>query len=165
MENAPAASPTEEGNGYTLGSGDKVRVSVFGQADLAGEYVVDGTGFVQLPLIGRTKAIGLTVTEFQKEVAAKLANGYLVNPNVDVEVVNYRPFYILGEVKSPGQYAYVNGMSILNAVALAGGYTDRADKSDVYIRRNGSSKEQELPAEVSTKVYPGDIVRIAERFF
>ena len=160
---APAASSSE--NGYTLGSGDKVRVNVFGQADLAGEYVVDGAGFVQLPLIGQMKAAGLTVTEFQKEITAKFADGYLVNPSIDVQVTAYRPFYIIGEVKSPGQYPYVNGMSILNAVALAGGYTDRADKSEVYIRRNGSSKETEWPADETTKVNPGDIIRVSERFF
>jgi protein involved in polysaccharide export with SLBB domain len=150
---------------YTLGSGDKVRVNVFGQADLQGEYVIDGAGFVQLPLIGQTKAAGLTIAEFQKQVTEKLGNGYLVNPNVDVEVVTYRPFYIIGEVRTPGQYAYINGMSVLNAVALAGGYTDRADKSEIYIRRNGSSKEVEYPGDETTKVNPGDIVRVSERFF
>lgn len=162
---AAASSDAGTNSGYTLGSGDKVRVNVFGQADLAGEYVVDGAGFVQLPLIGQTKAAGLTVLEFQKEVTTKFAAGYLVNPSVDVEVVAYRPFYIIGEVKAPGQYGYINGMSILNAVALAGGYTDRADKSEVYIRRNGASKEIELPADETTKVNPGDILRVSERFF
>ncbi|MGB8363048.1 MAG: polysaccharide biosynthesis/export family protein [Rhizomicrobium sp.] len=148
-----------------MGSGDKVRVNVFGQSDLDGEYVVDGAGFVQLPLIGQIKAAGRTVDEFQKDVTAKFAEGYLVNPSVNVEVVNYRPFYIIGEVKSPGQYAYVNGMSVLNAVALAGGYTTRADTSEVYIRRNGSTKEIELPADETTIVNPGDIIRVSERFF
>lgn len=151
--------------GYRLGSGDKVRVNVFGQSDLDGEYVVDGAGYVQLPLIGQVKAVGRTVDEFQKEVTAKFSEGYLVNPNISVEVINYRPFYIIGEVKTPGQYAYVNGMTILNAVALAGGFTDRADTSEVYIRRNGSAKEVEFPADETTKVNPGDIIRISERFF
>lgn len=162
---AAASSDTGTSSGYTLGSGDKVRVNVFGQADLAGEYVVDGAGFVQLPLIGQTKAAGLTVLEFQKEVTTKFAGGYLINPSVDVEVITYRPFYIIGEVKTPGQYGYINGMSILNAIALAGGYTDRADKSEVYVRRNGASKEIELPADETTKVNPGDILRVSERFF
>jgi polysaccharide export outer membrane protein len=150
---------------YRLGSGDKLRVNIFGQSDLNGEYVVDGSGFVQLPLIGQVKAVGYTVAEFQKEVTARFADGYLVNPSIDVQVENYRPFYIIGEVKTPGQYAYVNGMSLLNAVALAGGYTQRADTSEVYIRRNGSTKEVELPADETTKVYPGDIIRVSERFF
>ena len=168
--NPPAASATPgaatfSGNDYHLGSGDKIHVSVFGQADLNGDFVVDGAGSVQLPLIGLVQAAGLTVAQFQKEITGKYADGFLVNPNVEVDVSGYRPFYIIGEVKTPGQYAYVNGMSILNAVALAGGYTDRADKSEVYIRRNGASKEAELPADETTKVNPGDIIRVSERFF
>jgi protein involved in polysaccharide export with SLBB domain len=161
---APAPAATS-GNDYRLGSGDKIRVNVFGQQDLNGEYVVDGAGFVQLPLIGQVQAAGRTVAELQKEVTAKFADGFLVNPNIEVDVTGYRPFYIIGEVKSPGQYSYVNGMSVLNAVALAGGFTDRADKGEVYIRRNGASKELELPGDETTKVNPGDIVRISERFF
>jgi protein involved in polysaccharide export with SLBB domain len=160
---APAAVATDEG--YHLGSGDKIHIAVFGQPDLNGDYVVDGGGSVQLPLIGSVKAAGLTVAEFQKQVATKFGDGYFVNPNVEVDVVNYRPFYIIGEVRGPGQYPYVNGMSVLNAVALAGGFTDRADKSEVYIRRNGSAKEIEFPGDETTKVNPGDIVRISERFF
>jgi polysaccharide export outer membrane protein len=160
-----ATHPAASSNDYRLGSGDKIHVSVFGQADLNGDYVVDGAGFVQLPLIGLVQAAGLTVVEFQTAIASKYADGYLVNPNLEVDVSGYRPFYIIGEVKTPGQYAYVNGMSILNAVALAGGYSDRADKSEVYIRRNGASKEVELPADETTKVNPGDIIRISERFF
>ena len=165
----PAAAPTipatTADEGYRLGSGDKIHVGIFGQPDLNGDFVVDGGGSIQLPLIGSVKAAGLTVAEFQKEVTTKFADGFLVNPSVEVDVVNYRPFYIIGEVKAPGQYPYVNGMSILNAVALAGGFTDRADKSEVYIRRNGSSKETEYPGDETTKVNPGDIVRISERFF
>ena len=160
-----AQTPTTTDDGYRLGSGDKIHLGVFGQPDLNGDYVVDGGGSVQLPLIGSVKAAGLTVAEFQKQVATKFGDGYLVNPNVELDVVSYRPFYIIGEVRSPGQYPYVNGMSVLNAVALAGGFTDRADKSEVYIRRNGSAKETEYPGDETTKVNPGDIIRISERFF
>jgi protein involved in polysaccharide export with SLBB domain len=131
---AATANPgaaTFSGNDYHLGSGDKIHVSVFGQADLNGDFVVDGAGSVQLPLIGLVQAAGLTVAQFQKEITVKYADGFLVNPNVAVDVSGYRPFYIIGEVKTPGQYSYVNGMSILNAVALAGGFSDRADKSEV----------------------------------
>jgi len=160
-----ASAPATADDGYRLGSGDKIHISIFGQPDLNGDFAVDGGGSIQLPLIGSVKAAGLTVTEFQKQVTSKFADGYLVNPNVDVEVLSYRPFYIIGEIRAPGQYSYVNGMSILNAIALAGGFTDRADKSEVYIRRNGSSKETEYPADETTRVNPGDIVRISERFF
>jgi protein involved in polysaccharide export with SLBB domain len=161
----PQTAAQSVDDSYHLGSGDRIHIGVFGQSDLNGDYVVDGGGSVQLPLIGSVRAAGLTVAEFQKQLISKYSDGYLVNPNVEVDVVNYRPFYIIGEIKAPGQYPYVNGMSILNAVALAGGFTDRADKSEVYIRRNGSAKEIEFPGDETTKVNPGDIVRISERFF
>lgn len=159
----PASNPTS--SGYVLGTGDKLHINVFGQTDLNGDYVVDSNGNVQLPLIGEVHAAGRSVPDFQHEVASKLADGYLVNPSVSIEVVNYRPFYIIGEVNKPGEYPYVNGMSVLNAVALAGGYTFRADDSEVYIRRNGSNKEEQFPADPTTKINPGDILRVPERFF
>lgn len=120
-QQATPAAPAASDDGYKLGSGDKIHMAVFGQPDLNGDFVVDGGGSVQLPLIGTVKAAGLTAAEFQKQVTTKFADGYLVNPNVEVDVVSYRPFYIIGEIRAPGQYAYVNGMSILNAVALARG--------------------------------------------
>ena len=151
---------------YRLGSGDKVKLTVYGENDLGGEYLVDGGGQVQLPLLGQVPAVGMTVHDFETSVGSKfVSEGYLKDPRVSVEVLNYRPFYIIGEVKNPGQYPYVNGMNALNAVALAGGYTYRADEKDVYIRKNGSSKEQEVPADQTTRVNPGDIIRVDERIF
>lgn len=150
---------------YMLGTGDKLHINVYGQTELNGDYVVDATGNLQLPLVGEVHAAGLTIAEFQKQLTIKLADGYFVNPNVNVDVVNYRPFYIIGQVAKPGEYPYVNGMSILNAVALAGGYTSRADESEAYIRRNGASKEVQVPADETTKVMPGDIIRVPERYF
>jgi protein involved in polysaccharide export with SLBB domain len=150
---------------YRLGSGDRLRVSVFGEADLTGEYVVDGAGFVNLPLVGQVQAGGETVLEFEREVTTRYANGFLLSPRVSAEVVNYRPFYILGEVSTPGEYDYVDGMSVLNAVALAGGFTYRAQQRQVYVRRDGSDEEITLSADQLTKIYPGDIIRVGERFF
>jgi len=150
---------------YRLGAGDALRIAVFGEEDLGGEYVVDGSGFVSLPLIGQVRAGGYTVREFEGAVIGELSDGYLRTPRVSVEVTNYRPFYIMGEVNSPGQYPYIAGMSVLNAVALAGGYTYRANESRVFIRRNGSETEETAPADPTTRVGPGDIIRIGERFF
>ncbi|HUO93165.1 MAG TPA: polysaccharide biosynthesis/export family protein [Rhizomicrobium sp.] len=150
---------------YRLDTGDKVKVTVYGEDDLSGEFDVDGSGFVRLPLIGQVRAAGLSLREFENAVEAKLAAGYLVNPKVSVEVTNYRPFTILGEVNKPGEYPYENGMTVLNAVALGGGYTYRADKDEVYIRRKGSQMEVKLPADDRTAVYPGDTVRVDERIF
>lgn len=160
---APAMPSIDDG--YKLGVGDKVRVIVFGEMDLGGEYVVDATGFVRLPLIGQIRAAGGTPHQLEIEVTNKLKDGYLQDPRVSIEVTNYRPFYILGEVNKPGEYSYVNGMSVLNAVALAGGYTFRADDKRVYVRRDGSSRETTVNADQMTKVFPGDIIRVGERFF
>lgn len=150
---------------YKLGTGDKVRVIVFGEDDLGGEFVVDGNGYIRLPLVGQVKAAGRGVHEFEVDAEAALKQGFLKDPRVSVEVLNYRPFYIIGEVNKPGEYPYVNEMNILNAVALAGGYTFRAKDTYVYIRHANSTDEVAVPADQTTKVQPGDIVRVAERFF
>ncbi|MBV1887009.1 MAG: polysaccharide export protein [Parvibaculaceae bacterium] len=149
---------------YRLGSGDKLRVIVFGEEALSGEFDVDGTGTVSLPLIGLIQAKDLTLREFEAEVSLKLRDGYLKDPRVSAEVLNYRPFYIFGEVEEPGEYPYTNGMTVLNAIAVGGGYTFRADKLRIYISRD-QGNEVEYLLDTTVRVQPGDIVRIAERFF
>lgn len=164
----PSAFAQDEGpsSDYRLGSGDKLHITIFGQTDFNGDYDIDSEGNVQLPLLGSFRAGGLTVAGFQKALADKLSEGgFFVNPSVTVAVVNYRPFYIIGEVNKPGEYPYVSGMSVVTAVALAGGYTARANDSEAYVRRNGDTKEIELPADETSKIQPGDIIRIPERFF
>lgn len=150
---------------YTLGSGDKIRLIVFGEEDLSGEFVVDDAGFVRLPLIGQIAAAGRTVRQLEGDIASKLGAQYLKDPRISIEVVNYRPFYIIGEVNKPGEYPFVAGMSVMNAVAMAGGYTYRANESSVYIKRKGSAEEEKFPADDSTKLTPGDIVNVVERWF
>ncbi|HEY4344546.1 MAG TPA: polysaccharide biosynthesis/export family protein [Parvibaculum sp.] len=165
---APSALPTQQGVSanldYRLGAGDKLRVIVFGEQDLSGEFDVTGTGKASLPLIGQVQATGLTLDEFEQEIAGKLKEGYLTNPKISVEVLNYRPFYIMGEVDKPGEYPYTSAMTVLNAVAVAGGFTYRASQDHVFITRGGR-EEDEYPANQSVRVLPGDIVRIPERFF
>jgi polysaccharide export outer membrane protein len=150
---------------YRLGTGDKLRVIVFGEDDLGGEFQIDDGGFVRLPLIGQIRAIGLSPRELEQQIAAALGNGYLVSPRVSVEVTEYRPFYIIGEVNKPGQYAYVNDMAAPNAVAVAGGYTLKASDSWIYVRRDGLKDEVRLPADATTKIYPGDVVRVPQTMF
>ncbi len=162
---SPPASLAPVSENYTLGTGDQLRVIVFGEADLSGQFVVDDTGHVRLPLIGQVEASGRTVREFEVDVAAKLSQGYLKDPRVSIEVTNYRPFFIIGEVNKPGEYPYVNGMNVLNAVALAGGFTYRAREGEVYIQHSGNSKEEEVDVDTGGKVLPGDIIRVKERFF
>ena len=149
---------------YTLGSGDKVRVTVFNHTDLSGVFQVDDTGAVSMSLIGTVKASGLTLRAFERLITEMLKDGYLINPSVTVEVVKFRPFYILGEVKSPGSYSYVSGMTVLNAVALAGGFSSRAKKTSILITR-GDREKRELLATLESVILPGDIIEVPERFF
>ncbi len=160
----PPSSPAQDGD-YLLGSSDKVRVTVYGEPDLSGEFFVTGSGVVSLPLIGEVKATGLSVRQFQEEVQRSLSDGYLKDPRVSAEVLTFRPFYILGEVSKPGTYPYTSGLTVLNAVATAGGYTYRADKKQVFVKRNGATEETKMELTPSTTVAPGDTIRIGERFF
>ena len=150
---------------YRLGAGDRVKVTVFGHTDLSGRFLVGGNGVVALPLIGKVLADGLTVGEFEERVVAALKPDYLKNPRVSVEVLNYRPFYIIGEVKQPGSYAYVSGMTVVNAIALAGGYTYRARENKIYVTRATDPKNVKHPADHDTQILPGDVIEVPERYF
>ncbi|ATC33448.1 polysaccharide export protein [Caulobacter vibrioides] len=150
---------------YLLGPGDKVRVTVYGEESLSGEFFVAGSGLMSLPLIGEIKVGGMTVGQFQSAVQDKLKDGYLKDPRVSAEVLTFRPFYILGEVEKPGTYPYTSGLTVQNAVATAGGFTYRADKKNVFIKRNGATSEVKGELTPSTLVAPGDTIRIGERFF
>ncbi len=150
---------------YQLGSGDRLRVNVFGEPELSGEFVVDGAGEVSLPLIGNVRVVGMTVTAFQRDIERRLRNGYLNNPQISAEVTNYRPYYILGEVNQPGEYPYISGLTVMNAVATASGFTYRANKRHVFIRSDGQSSERKVELSSATPVQPGDTIRIDERIF
>ncbi len=160
-----AAMAAGDGIAYKLGSGDRVKVTVFGHDDLSGRFLVGGNGDVALPLIGKVRAGGLTVAEFEIRVVDALKPDYLKNPRVSVEVLNYRPFYIIGEVKQPGSYAYVSGMTVVNAIALAGGYTYRARGNNIYVTRATDPKNVKRPADHDTQILPGDVIEVPERYF
>lgn len=156
----------QQDTSYRLGAGDRIRVTVFGQEDLSGEFEVDGTGRVSLPLIRTVHATGLTLAELEQAITDRLKPDFLKDPSVSVEVLNYRPFYIIGEIKEPGSYPYVNGMTVWNAVAMAGGFSYRARKSEVEIKRGGQDSQSPWQdAHPDTIVYPGDVIRVPERFF
>jgi polysaccharide export outer membrane protein len=150
---------------YRLDSGDRLRVNVFGQADLTGEFGVDGAGLVGLPLIDPVPARGKTTQEFATAVEAELGRMLLRNPSVSVEVTQYRPFFILGEVNRPGQYPYVNGMTVKTAAAIAGGFTYRASTAGVTISRKLNDGKLEGDAPIDAPVMPGDTITVAERIF
>lgn len=162
-----AAHPVFAGDeaDYRLGVGDKVRVDVFGHPELSGELVVNGSGEVVLPLIDGVRATGLTTSALAEHIVWKLKPDYLVNPRVTVTLLSYRPYYIMGEVKNPGSFPYVEGMTVLNAVALAGGYTERANRKKIDIQRKRGKKVRKLRADMETQVEPGDIIIVKERFF
>jgi protein involved in polysaccharide export with SLBB domain len=161
LQDAPVRQVPE----YKLGPADKLRVNVFGEEALTGEFLVGGSGKVSLPLIGEVQAAGLTIAQFQEEIAIALRQGYINEPRVSAEVLNYRPFYILGEVNKPGEYPYTNNLTVLNAVATAEGFTYRANTRQVFIKRADAPGEQPYPLTTATQVAPGDTIRIGERFF
>jgi protein involved in polysaccharide export with SLBB domain len=150
---------------YALSGGDRVRVVVFGDPTLGGEFTISGSGFISLPLIGEVDVRGLTSTQLQQRIVTKLADGYLLDPRVAVEVLTTRPFYILGEVNKPGSYPFANGLTVLGAVAQAGGYTYRAKTKKALIKHAGDEAESEYDVTSKTLVAPGDTIRIKERWF
>ena len=146
---------------YTLDSGDKLRVVVFGQEGITGSYMVDASGNVSLPLVGSVPARGTTTQALSKAIAERLKKGFVRDPNVTVEVEAYRPFFILGEVTTPGQYPYVPNMTAETAVAIAGGFAPRAYKMTVEITRY----QQKYEVPLTFLVRPGDTVLVKERWF
>jgi protein involved in polysaccharide export with SLBB domain len=148
-----------------LQAGDKIRVTVYGEDKLSGDFEIEPSGLVSLPLAGTVKAAGLTQTELESELARKFRTEYLRNPKVTVTIASLRPFYILGEIAKPGEYPYRSGLNVISATALAGGTTYRASKSTVLIQRMGESGMKEYPMSSNVPILPGDLVRIPERYF
>lgn len=159
------ASASAAVSDYRLGAGDRVRVSVYNEPSLTGEFWVNPDGTISLPLIGNVPASNRPVSEIAGDAQSRFADGYLRDPKVAMEVVVFRPFYILGEVASPGQYPFVTGLTAMNAVALAKGFTPRANRDVIRIRRQGETDEVNYRLTPELVVYPGDTIRIGERFF
>ena len=160
-----APAPVTVDQAYRLGIADKVRVIVFNEDALSGEFLVSDSGTLSLPLIGEVRADGRTLSEVIRDVETKFAEGYLLNPRVSMDLLTYRPFYIMGEVTKPGEYPYSKGLTILNAIARAQGFTYRASKKKIFLKRAGEAVEQRLKLTPDLQVYPGDTVRVGERYF
>ncbi|WP_446830496.1 polysaccharide biosynthesis/export family protein [Candidatus Foliamicus sp.] len=150
---------------YALGPGDRIRITVYGHEDLSGEFLINEKGSVALPLAGNLELEGVTVLEAQQMVVNALRPDYLRNPRVGVEVLEYRPFYILGEVNNPGSYPYVNGMTVNEAVAIGGGFTYRARKNRVEVIRAADARRTAQSISVTDSVFPGDVITVQERIF
>jgi protein involved in polysaccharide export with SLBB domain len=156
---AVAAAPPQ------LQAGEKIRVMVFGENSLSGEYQIDPSGFVSLPLAGTIKAAGLTQDGLARELEANLRSGYLKDPKVTVSILEFRPFYILGEVEKPGSYPYSSGLNIMSAIATAGGTTYRASQSTVLIQHPGEGEMRAYDASKPVPILPGDIIQVPRRYF
>lgn len=161
-EPTPAAAA---GDDYQLGAADKVRIIVFDEPTLSGEFTVNANGALSMPLIGDVPVRGLTPTQVTNKIRDALKNGYLLEPKVSLDVLTFRPFYILGEVNKPGEYPYSSGLTVDAAVAMAEGYTYRAEKKRVLIRHAGEETAQKQTITPDLRVHPGDIIRIGERYW
>jgi len=160
-----AAAAAQSGEAYRLGLSDKVRINIFGQSELSGEYQVTGAGTVSMPLIGDVPAVGLTAKQLETRLTERYADGYLKDPSIVVEVYDFRPYYVLGEVERPGSFPAREGVTLLGAIATAGGYTYRANQNRVFIQRAGDDTEYEVDPRASITINPGDVIRIGERYF
>ena len=160
----PVAATFEDGP-YTLDSGDKLRIVVFGQDTLSNNYTVDAQGQVTLPLIGAVEARGLTTSQLSGAITGRLKSGYVRDPSVAVEIDTYRPFFVLGEVTYPGQYPYVPNMTVENAIAIAGGFTPRASKDKVTITRKVQGAPSRYVLPLRHQLRPGDTIEVSERWF
>lgn len=150
---------------YRLDSGDRLRITVFEQAGLSNTYTVDQSGYIAFPLIGQVPARGRTMPDVEKAIAQKLQQGYLRDPDVTIEVDRYRSIFVMGEVGQPGQYSYVPGMTIQNAVAIAGGFTPRANQYDVDVTRKINGEVMTGRVTISNPLLAGDTIYVRERFF
>lgn len=150
---------------YRLGAGDKIRLSLYGDDTFNGEFQVSENGTVSLPLIGAQQAGGKTIAQFRRDVEVALGNGFYNDPRISAEVINFRPFYIYGEVNKPGEYPYVAGLTLGKAVAMAGGYTYRANEKVLSLQRAGMEDALRVPSAQGLEVGPGDTIQILERYF
>jgi protein involved in polysaccharide export with SLBB domain len=150
---------------YRLGVGDKLKVEVFGEPELTGESEVNASGNISLPLLGDVAAKGATLDQFSGTLRQKLQQGYIKNPQLNVQVLNYRPIYVQGEVRHGGEFPFKAGLSIADAVALAGGYTYRSVTNSILLRRQGEATGRSIPMDGSIPVLPGDNLSVEERFF
>ncbi len=158
---APAQSLQE----YRLGPGDRLSIKVFGNDDLSGEFEVDSLGRMSLPLLGLVEANNKTIAELQAEVTDGLDRDYIVNPRVTIQVINYRPFFILGQVTKPGSYPYITGITVRQAIAVAGGFTRRAREEPVIVIHANDPGFAKNEVGLDTPVLPGDTIEVERRLF
>jgi len=161
----PALASEQGSTVYLLGAGDALRITVFGEPDLSGSFKIADNGTLVMPLVGQVVAHGLSVPELQKRLVTQLNVKAVKSPDVTIQIEEYRPFFILGEVKNPGSYPYVPDMTVLTAVAIAGGFTFRASEDEVSVTRRRNGAASEARASRASRILPGDVVYVFERHF
>jgi polysaccharide biosynthesis/export protein len=161
----PSPSAQQNSNIYRLGPGDQLHIIVYGETDLTGDFTVSPVGTIAFPLVGEVPANGLTPDQLSQAIGERLTQGYMRHPQVSAAIAAYRPFFILGEVARPGTYPFSAALTVRGAVAVAGGFTYRANEGRVFIKHSGEQREQSYRLDASTLVQPGDTIRIGERFF
>ncbi len=162
---APDAAPAPVESDYQLGAADKVRIIVFNEPSLSGEFFVNTAGALSLPLIGDVTARGKTLNQVAAAITDQLKGRYVLQPRVSIDVLTFRPFYILGEVNKAGEYPYSTGLTVDAAVALAGGFTYRANRKKVFVRHINDDQPERVELSPDLKVMPGDTIRIGERYW
>ncbi|HEY8596717.1 MAG TPA: polysaccharide biosynthesis/export family protein [Devosiaceae bacterium] len=156
----PDGSLAETAGPYHLDSGDVVKVTVYGDATLSSSYKVDDSGAIAMALVGPVPARGLTTTQVAAEIASALGKGFMRNPNVAVEVDQYRPFYIQGDVKSSGQFPYSYGMTVRAAIATAGGPSGKSDPTRATVYRRVGDRVVKAVVGLDFPIQPGDTITI-----
>jgi polysaccharide biosynthesis/export protein len=149
---------------YALGGGDMIRVKVYGDETVTGTYKVDDAGTISMPLVGQLSVAGKTTAETAAAIASALADGYVRNPDVAVEIETYRPFFIQGAIKGGGQFPYVSGMTVRAAISTAGGFSDTAQRQRATIYRKVGANMQKSVVDLDFPIYPGDTIVISERW-
>ena len=166
LQSYAAVKPVRDSDGpYILGPGDRIRLKAYSDDQLSGEYEVSSGGFVSIPLVGEVKAAGLTTSALERQIGARMKGKIAQKPQITIEIAAYAPFYIHGEVKKAGEYPYRPGLTVADAVAMAGGLTYRANESQIYVRHSGVPDEQAVPLSMPLRVHPGDNIRVSERMF
>jgi len=163
-----AAPPSygQEKENYKIGPGDLLSINVFGEEDLSlSEVRISGSGAISFPLLGEINVMGMTSKELEDYITKLLIDGYLKKPEVTVSILQYRMFYVHGEVKKPGGYSYVDGLTVQKGIALAGGFTERASQSKINLVREDKPDEEQKSVDLNTRVKPGDIIIVGESLF
>ena len=158
--------PSRSSDGaYILGPGDRLRLKAYSDDQLSGEYEVNSGGFVSIPLVGEVRAAGMSTSALEKQIVAKMKGKIAQDPQISIEIASYAPFYVYGEVKKAGEYPCRPGLTLADAVALAGGLTYRANEDRIFVRHRGTPAEEAIPVGAPVRVFPGDTIRVAERMF